>query len=181
VVEHEIVTGCVDGRVRIYDLRMGMVYSDLIGSAITSVRQTRDGNAVLVSTLDSTLRLMDKGNGQLLQSYQGHRNQDYRIRSALGLNDAVAVSGSEDGYLYAWDVLRGTVMEKLSAHNGKVASAVTFNGTKKEWASAGTDGKFFFSRHHRNILTFHQVPWWSGVCEHENVNPGSLDASELLV
>ena len=33
VVGHEIVTGCVDGRMRLYDLRMGMVYVDLIGRA----------------------------------------------------------------------------------------------------------------------------------------------------
>lgn len=141
VVGHEIATGSVDGRMRTYDLRMGMVYTDLIGAAITSVRQTKDGNAALVSTLDSTIRLMDKGNGQLLQNYKGHKNQDYRIRSTMGLNDAVVVSGSEDGFLYAWDLLDGTILETLKAHNGKVASAVAFNSTKKEWASAGTDGR----------------------------------------
>ena len=163
VVGHEIVTGCVDGRMRLYDLRMGMVYVDLVGRTyspsrgethikllrplrirlepITSVQQTRDGNAILVSTLDSTIRLMDKGNGQMLQSYKGHTNQDYRIRSCLGLADAVVVSGSEDGQIYAWDLLEGRVMEKLSAHDGKVASAVAFNAARKEWASAGVDGK----------------------------------------
>lgn len=31
VVGHEIVTGCVDGRVRVYDLRMGMCFVDVIG------------------------------------------------------------------------------------------------------------------------------------------------------
>ena len=31
VVGHEIVTGCVDGRVRVYDLRMGMLFVDVIG------------------------------------------------------------------------------------------------------------------------------------------------------
>lgn len=31
VVGHEIVTGCVDERMRIYDLRMGTVYVDCIG------------------------------------------------------------------------------------------------------------------------------------------------------
>ena len=31
VAGHEIVTGCVDGRMRLYDLRMGMVYVDLVG------------------------------------------------------------------------------------------------------------------------------------------------------
>ena len=31
VVGHEILSGSVDGRVRVYDLRMGMVYVDVIG------------------------------------------------------------------------------------------------------------------------------------------------------
>lgn len=31
VVGHEIVTGSVDERIRIYDLRMGMVFVDVIG------------------------------------------------------------------------------------------------------------------------------------------------------
>ncbi len=31
VVGHEIVTGSVDGRMRVYDLRMGMVFVDVIG------------------------------------------------------------------------------------------------------------------------------------------------------
>ena len=162
VREHEIVTGCVDGRVRIYDLRMGMLYTDMLGSSVTSVFQTRDSNAVLVSTLDSTLRLMDKGNGQLLQSYRGHTNQDYRIRSTLGLNDAVVIAGSEDGYVYAWDLLDGTVMEKLRSHGGKVASAVAFNGTKSEWASAGTDGIALYSRNekHADVRLLGTVTVW---------------------
>ncbi len=31
VVGHEIVTGSVDGRLRIYDLRMGLMFVDVIG------------------------------------------------------------------------------------------------------------------------------------------------------
>lgn len=112
---------------------------------ITSVQQTRDGNAILVSTLDSTIRLMDKGNGKMLQSYKGHTNGDYRIRSCLGLADTVVVSGSEDGQIYAWDLLEGRVIETLGAHDGKVASAVAFNAARKEWASAGVDGKWDLS------------------------------------
>ena len=99
---------------------------------------------MLVSTLDSTLRLMDRANGQLLQAYKSHTNTEYRIRSCLGLNDSVVVSGSEDGYLYAWDLLEGKVIEKMKAHEGKVASAVAWNGKGKEWASAGGDGECHF-------------------------------------
>lgn len=113
---------------------------DCAAEPITSVQQTRDGSAVLVSSLDSTIRLMDKSNGQLLQSYKGHTNKDFRIRSCLGLNDGVVISGSEDGRIYVWDMEGGQIMETLLAHNGKVASTVAYNSAKKEWASAGADG-----------------------------------------
>ncbi|KAL8923067.1 MAG: hypothetical protein Q9172_003313, partial [Xanthocarpia lactea] len=140
VLGHEIVTGSVDGKMRLYDLRMGMMYVDTIGYPITSVQQTKDGNGVLVSTLDSVIRLMDKSNGQMLQSYKGHVNTEYRIRSCLGLADSIVISGSEDGKIYIWDLLEGKVVESLAAHNGKVASAVSCCSPRKEWASAGTDG-----------------------------------------
>ncbi|KAI9885544.1 MAG: hypothetical protein M1823_002643 [Watsoniomyces obsoletus] len=141
VIGHEICTGSVDGRVRVYDLRMGMIYVDVIGAPVTSLRQTKDGNALLVSTLDNTIRLIDKGNGVVLQSYRGHVNKDYRIRSSLGLNDAYVVSGSEDGQIYVWDLLDGKVLHRLDdAHAKKVASAVAVNDGRKEWLSAGVDG-----------------------------------------
>lgn len=104
------------------------------------MQQTRDGNAVLVSTLDSTVRLIDKENGHVLQSYKGHVNKDFRIRSCLGMADSVVISGSEDGQLFAWDLLGGTIIAKLDAHHGKVASAVAFNKASLEWASAGVNG-----------------------------------------
>lgn len=106
------------------------------------MQQTTDGNAVLVSTLDSTIRLMDKSNGKMLQHYKGHTNTDFRIRSCLGFGDAAVFSGSEDGKVYVWDVLEGKVLECLEAHEGKVASAVACNSVRKEFASAGVDGEF---------------------------------------
>ena len=84
---------------------------------------------------------MDKGKGQLLQKYSGHTNRDYRIRSCLGMADTVVISGSEDGLLYAWDLLDGRKVERIEAHAGKVASAIAWNDHQKEWASAGTDGE----------------------------------------
>ncbi|CAO1605928.1 hypothetical protein XANCAGTX0491_009431 [Xanthoria calcicola] len=141
VLGYEIVTGSVDGKLRLYDLRMGMMYADTIGHPITSVQQTDDGNAVLVSTLDSFIRLMDKSNGQILQSYKGHINTEYRIRSCLGLADSIVISGSEEGKIYVWDLLEGKLAETLTAHDGKVASAVSCCSPRKEWASAGNDGK----------------------------------------
>ncbi|KAI9863580.1 MAG: hypothetical protein M1813_003603 [Trichoglossum hirsutum] len=142
IAEHEIVTGSVDGRLRLYDLRMGQVYVDVIGHPITSTLQTTTTSTVLLSTLDSTIRLLDKGTGSLLQSYKGHRNTDYRVRSCLGIGEAYVVSGSEDGLIYAWDLLDGKVVATLEGGvgAGKVVSAVAFHKTQKSFLSAGVDG-----------------------------------------
>ena len=113
---------------------------------MTSLRQTKDGNALLISTLDSTVRLIDKGDGKLLKSYIGHKNTDYRVRATLALNDSIVISGSEDGSLFAWDLVDGSVTEKIvGAHGQKVVSAVDSNpgsGRSGQWASAGSDGTY---------------------------------------
>ncbi|OCK80603.1 WD40 repeat-like protein [Lepidopterella palustris CBS 459.81] len=158
VVDHEIMSGSIDGRVRVYDLRMGTIYIDVIGHPVTSLTPTNPSASLLVSSLDSTLRLMDKPDGKLLKAYKApeYTNTDYRIRSTLGLNDSVVVSGSESGLIFVWDLLEGTVLHKLrhaqpstaqphAALNPKVSkkdvvSAVAFCKTRKEWVSAGGDG-----------------------------------------
>jgi mitogen-activated protein kinase organizer 1 len=95
---------------------------------------------------------MDRSNGKLLQSYQdpGYVNTTYRVRSTLAVNDAIVLSGSEDGCIYAWDVLNGQMLRKLDhyvAQDGpnvknskKVVSAVAQKKRGEEWASASGDG-----------------------------------------
>ena len=39
IAGHEIVTGSVDGRVRLYDLRMGQIYVDVIGREFFPCRE----------------------------------------------------------------------------------------------------------------------------------------------
>ena len=120
---------------------------------ITSLTPTLKADSILVSTLDSTLRLMDKVDGKLLRVYKDDALQvsTYRIRSGLAEKDSVAISGSEDGFVYAWDVLGGECAMRVqhnSQENGsdirasrRVASVVACKRKGGEWASAGGDGK----------------------------------------
>ena len=61
-----LVLRSIDGKVRNYDIRMGQLHVDCIGHPVTSVSFTRDGQCVLASTLDDTIRLMDKDTGEFL-------------------------------------------------------------------------------------------------------------------
>ena len=106
---------------------------------------------MLVSTLDSTLRLLGKATGKLLKSYShpNHSQTSYRIRSALGANDALVVAGSETGYIHAWDIVSGELVGTVQ-HNveqasdvrssRKVVSTVAYHSRSDEWASAGGNG-----------------------------------------
>ncbi|KAK5111354.1 hypothetical protein LTR62_005194 [Meristemomyces frigidus] len=151
---HEVFAGSVDGKVRVYDLGSGFVETDVLGESVTSVCPTKAGDAYLVSTLDSKVRLMDRGSGACLQVFgdEGFVNESYRVRSTMGMADAVAISGSEDGRVVVWDVLTGKVKDRLwhkrDGEKSKAAStkkdavsAVAWNQMRKMWASAGGDGE----------------------------------------
>lgn len=154
----EIIAASVDGRVRCYDVRMGVVDQDVLGHPVTSVTPTVNNDSYLASTLDSTLRLMDKRDGKLLQAFRHEefRNEKYRLRSTLAAGDSLAMSGSEDGYIYVWDLLTGNSVHKLKhaapaltdgskqfvsmSSKRDVVNSVVWNQLRKEWASAGGDG-----------------------------------------
>lgn len=158
-----IISGSYDGRVRIYDLRMGRTTVDVIAHPVTSVRCSADGNAVLVSSLDGKIRMLDRTDGKLLKAYGGETqeakfgakyvNKSLRIRSVFAKADAVVLSGSEaadmdvkgkrsQAAVFAWDVLSGDVIATMPAGEGvKVVSSVAWNEKAQCWAGACADGK----------------------------------------
>ncbi|XP_056181927.1 LOW QUALITY PROTEIN: WD repeat domain-containing protein 83 [Falco biarmicus] len=122
VSDHEILSGSVDGRVRRYDLRAGQLYCDYIGSPITSVCFSKDGQCTLAASLDSTLRLLDKETGELLGEYTGHRSTAYRLDCVLSEQDTHVGSASEDGSVYFWDLVEGSLALSLEVGRGVVQS-----------------------------------------------------------
>ncbi|KAE8829522.1 hypothetical protein HRS9122_09337 [Pyrenophora teres f. teres] len=160
VHDAQILAASVDGRVRCYDIRTGMREVDIIGTSCTSLDISKKGTEVLVSSLDSTIRLMDRENGEMLKKYtdEAFVNKELRVRSTLGLNDSVVLSGSDDGMVFAWDMLGGTCLHRFkhsemrevegltaavqAKAKGKkdVVSAVAFCEKRREWCSGGGDG-----------------------------------------
>ncbi|KAK1967208.1 WD domain-containing protein [Colletotrichum sublineola] len=124
VRDAEIVAGSVDGRVRSYDVRMGRCVTDVIGASVTSLKLTRDGKAMLVSSLDSKIRLMDRESGTCLKTYAdgGWRNEELRVQAVLGGKEKYVIAGDEltagtgpaglngDGKMWAWDLLTGRLV-----------------------------------------------------------------------
>ncbi|KAF9376135.1 hypothetical protein CPC16_000341 [Podila verticillata] len=135
----DLLAGCVDGSIRIYDMRMGALITDQIFEPITSVSFSKDGNCVLASSLDDTVRLMDRANGGLLNAYKGHVNNKYKIRSCLSNSDAHVIAGSEDGKIYIWDLIEGEVVCRIDAHS-KIVSSIAYHPSEDRMCSASVDG-----------------------------------------
>jgi mitogen-activated protein kinase organizer 1 len=90
--------------------------------------------------MDSRIRLLDKANGQLLAEFKGHSNTQFRITNCFGDNDSYVIGGSEDGNVYVWDLLEGTVVANLENHE-KSITTVQHNPKRKEFISGSLDGK----------------------------------------
>ncbi|BGP42078.1 hypothetical protein JCM10450v2_006164 [Rhodotorula kratochvilovae] len=146
---HLIVTGSVDGYVRTYDLRMGQLQTDFFDQPVTSLSLTSDSSLLLLSTLDSTHRLLDLSHGRVVQSFTGHKNTSYRSQSCLGAREETVWCGDEEGRVYGWDLESGGPLPAPSfkahakpilwtAHHPKEQQLVTASsdGTVKIWGPA---------------------------------------------
>ncbi|KAJ1398573.1 WD40/YVTN repeat-like-containing domain superfamily [Sesbania bispinosa] len=112
----KIIGGSVDGTVQTFDIRIGREISDNLGQPVNCISMSNDGNCILAGCLDSTLRLLDRSTGELLQEYKGHTNKSYKLDCCLTNTDAHVTGGSEDGFIYFWDLVDASVVSRFRAH-----------------------------------------------------------------
>ena len=113
IADDEIIVGSVDGRIRIYDLRMGKLHEDYVGEPITNICFSNDCQSVIVSSSDNTVRLIDKTSGQLLNDYSGHTHTKLQLQAASWFDDSAVLSVCEKAKVYIWDLIRGDIKQKL--------------------------------------------------------------------
>ncbi len=64
----EVVVGCVDGKVRTYDLRAARCHEDDVHSPVTHASVSHDGNCLLATCLGGVVRLLEKASGAQLNT-----------------------------------------------------------------------------------------------------------------
>ncbi|KAF6002752.1 hypothetical protein F1559_002846 [Cyanidiococcus yangmingshanensis] len=138
-----IVSGSKDSTIKFWDIVSGVcvrTFSFHFGE-VTSVELNSLGTLLLSSSKDNSNRLWDLRASRPIRRFKGHQNTSKNfIRASFGPNELLVVGGSEDGYIYIWDVESATLIQKLAAcHRGPVFSAV-WSQQQSLLASCGNDG-----------------------------------------
>jgi mitogen-activated protein kinase organizer 1 len=115
-----IASTCLDGSLRMYDIRAGMLHTDKFSAPLT--RACIDASCVLVSGLDSLLRLVDLESGKELKRYSGHVCKDYRLGTAFSADGARVIGGSADGKGFVWDLVSGNLVYEFSVGSAVVGA-----------------------------------------------------------
>ncbi|KAK6922881.1 WD40 repeat [Dillenia turbinata] len=95
-------------------------------ASVNCISMSSNGNCVLASCLDSTLRLLDRSRGELLQEYKRHTCKSYKMDCCLTNSDAHVTGGSEDGFIYFWDFVAASVVSRFRAHSSVVSWLLTY-------------------------------------------------------
>jgi len=78
---------------------------------------------MLVSTLDSNVRLLECDSGNVLATYTGHVNKRFKVEATFDATDSVVISGSEDNRVCMWNLVDGKLIAELKEHSGPVMCA----------------------------------------------------------
>jgi mitogen-activated protein kinase organizer 1 len=135
-----IIAGSVDGTIRRFDVRMGRQIVDLVHHSITCIAHTKDNRCILAACVDGCVRLLDQEGGDLLNEYRGHVHASAKLDAAFMPSDAFVVACSEDGRLVYWDLLEGSLVAQVNAHEGEVVCSLAVHPEGHCVLSSSVDG-----------------------------------------
>lgn len=131
ITDSKIIASSLDGSIRTYDLRVGEMVCDSIGSeSITDITLTKDSQCFVAACRDDTVRLIDTDSGDILSEYKGHTTMDYLVECGVLSNDSQIICGSGDGQAYIWDLVSGNIVKRLNI--GRVVNSLSTHPTTQD-------------------------------------------------
>lgn len=137
-----IITGSKDSTIKFWDIMSGLCIKTMSShlGEVTSVETNQSGTLMLSSSKDNSNRLWDIRMNKAVRRFKGHQNTSKNfIRTGFGPLENVVIGGSEDGFVYIWDVETTDVVAKLGPAHGPVYEA-RWNTRQSLLASCSHDG-----------------------------------------
>ena len=139
ITNEEILVGNVDGSMRVYDIRAQKMHADPREESVICVRAVKNNVCALSACLDQTIYLSEIASGVVLKTYEGHKNREYKTECGITYDDNNVVAGSEDGYLFLWNLMSGHLRRKLRVHD-KCVSSVACHPSRDIILTSSLDG-----------------------------------------
>ena len=116
--------------------------TSIIIAPITSICFSKDTKCICMSTLDSTVRLIEKSSGKIINEYRGHQNKAIRMNSSFNCTDSKIVSGSEDGVVVIWDLVESSAEKstRLKGHSAAISHVECHKEQPNVLLSSSIDG-----------------------------------------
>ena len=92
VTSNEILTGSVDGKLRIYDIRAGQMSIDDHMHPITCTRAVNNQRCAMSACLDQQIYLTEIETGVVLKTYRGHTNKSYKVECTVSHDDTHVIA-----------------------------------------------------------------------------------------
>ena len=114
----QLAIGTINGKINIYDfdslnntIRFNHNFAcknkfgkNSLGKKVTSINFINKKNAI-ISTCDSSVRLISMDEGKYLSKYKGNINEKGMIKSDIDYSNDIIITGSENGFCYTWNIL----------------------------------------------------------------------------
>jgi WD40 repeat protein len=112
-----LATGCVDGKIRLFDVVSGKETVALSGhqGGISDLCFSSDDKLLVSSGMDTTVRLWDTAKKQQVASWPGHTGLVFG--ATFSPDDKLVASGAWDDTIRIWDVESGKQLRELTRHN----------------------------------------------------------------
>ncbi|EME29944.1 transducin family protein / WD-40 repeat family protein isoform 1 [Galdieria sulphuraria] len=122
-----LVSSGYDGLCKIWDWRVGgcekILRSEEYPAATSFVKFSPNGKYVLTASFDSKLRLWDYERNSVVKTFSGHVNSRYCIFSTFVASRRPLIAcGSENNFVYIWDLQTEEILQQLEAHVDVVLS-----------------------------------------------------------
>lgn len=134
ISQEAIVVGCVDGMLRTYDLRKGLLHTDTLVDPVVSVRLSYGGNSVASLCLGKgkgggNIYRYELGSPSLSKVWRKSGNSAFKSECCFSSEGNVVISGDESGHLKWWGDdedagyhVGSMIGEQSQAHSAAISS-----------------------------------------------------------
>ncbi|ELP87242.1 mitogen-activated protein kinase organizer, putative [Entamoeba invadens IP1] len=99
VVQELVYTISVDGCLRCYDLRKGLLTTDNINKPLTGISIINNKTLALSSSFDSTITIFNRALVKTEKVLKSHVNKKFKIPNVTSMDKTIIFTGDEEGYL----------------------------------------------------------------------------------